>query len=876
MDDTQVSYSLSAIRELLLAAFTPQELRRFCMYHPPFRPIVDRFGPGYGFDDMVDEVVEYCERNVLLSDLLKAIAKKNPRQYERFCQLSRPAVEEGIWPKLEYATRPVILSSHFRTGFPDNKDLVGREPELACLHRALMEEQSGRRRPVGLTGMGGIGKTLLAAGYARRNQDAYPGGVFAVDATNEQDWAEQLVKQADWLGLSPADSSDPDRTKQMIMALSRYFSEYPGSLILFDNVPDPCHLMNPSLGAGISAAELGALVLFTTRQRDWPEEGMVKLDVPLLPLSFARTMIVDARPEAATDPALDELCRVLGNLPLALTLAAAALRNRPRMTLSSYLKKLGELGAEKVHRKAGVTAPGLARALTAQWKMLSSQNARLVLRAAAELGDTSLIPITWLELLTGLQDDKEGLDEPLRDAVTKLWGVSLVERMGDDHIRLHSLVRDFAQKVGPGGRSAFRSTLESHVVVVLQDPACSTQTVLTAGECLLHVPWKPIEMRTGVLKALSRLITETHVPVAERQAGAFLLERLRWLEDVAVLSPGALLAYLDLIERPIYIYQRDEWTHIVHAIASLLACPLSERDRAYLLGYQAIFLAKLGMLEEAEEGYQEAQQFFDGLDAAEKWLKDHQLDARVKLGRANILVFRAMSALDAGRDVSDLDLQGAIALYRAAAEKAGNYQQDVALMVGIYTELSHVLGLAESWDEAEEFSHKAIDLLNREQNLDAWVDCSALIRQNAGLMHWAKGNDLVAKGRASDALDEFTKAYEHACVAIGIVDNLFDPKDSAEAHLNAGDYLLAMSEVDAGSEAQHLAEACAEWKRAVEKARGKGLEGVDPDAWRAWRNGLDEPYRLALEGLEKMACERLIQHCPSEAPEGCMELLKEE
>jgi hypothetical protein len=48
-------YNIAAIRQLLLAAFSPEELRRFCYDRAAFRPVVNRFGPGYGHEDMADE-----------------------------------------------------------------------------------------------------------------------------------------------------------------------------------------------------------------------------------------------------------------------------------------------------------------------------------------------------------------------------------------------------------------------------------------------------------------------------------------------------------------------------------------------------------------------------------------------------------------------------------------------------------------------------------------------------------------------------------------------------------------------------------------------------------------------------------------------------
>lgn len=100
MTNNVSSYDIAKIRELLLAAFTANELRKFCQDRPTFRPVVDRFGPGLGLDDMVSHVIEFCETRLLFEKLLVEVKEVNPRQYARFeehFQLSdaKPLPQEG-------------------------------------------------------------------------------------------------------------------------------------------------------------------------------------------------------------------------------------------------------------------------------------------------------------------------------------------------------------------------------------------------------------------------------------------------------------------------------------------------------------------------------------------------------------------------------------------------------------------------------------------------------------------------------------------------------------------------------------------------------------------------------------------------------------
>ena len=132
-------YNLAEIRRLLLSAFTAPELRRFCQDRPAFRPIVDRFGEGHGLDEMVDEVIDYCETRLLWAELLAAVKEENPRQYARFeGDLRAPAGPAS--PLLEPAAVDAYLEvvraqcSRLETRpYQQLSDLRGAPPRLSLL-----------------------------------------------------------------------------------------------------------------------------------------------------------------------------------------------------------------------------------------------------------------------------------------------------------------------------------------------------------------------------------------------------------------------------------------------------------------------------------------------------------------------------------------------------------------------------------------------------------------------------------------------------------------------------------------------------------------------------------------------------------------------
>ena len=84
-NDTQ-SYNIASVRDLLLAAFTADDLRRLMLYtsKPVLRPLVDELSPDDGLATMIEKGITYCRKRDCLGDLLAEVKKANPQQYKRF------------------------------------------------------------------------------------------------------------------------------------------------------------------------------------------------------------------------------------------------------------------------------------------------------------------------------------------------------------------------------------------------------------------------------------------------------------------------------------------------------------------------------------------------------------------------------------------------------------------------------------------------------------------------------------------------------------------------------------------------------------------------------------------------------------------------
>jgi tetratricopeptide (TPR) repeat protein len=97
--------------------------------------------------------------------------------------------------------------------------LVGRYPEMWRVHTSLHAmdfpavHKPAPERAVVVTGLPGMGKSSLAARYAYLYRDAYPGGVFWVEAIGS--YTDRLREIAEYLGL-PVAGVEPGRLRTMV------------------------------------------------------------------------------------------------------------------------------------------------------------------------------------------------------------------------------------------------------------------------------------------------------------------------------------------------------------------------------------------------------------------------------------------------------------------------------------------------------------------------------------------------------------------------------------------------------------------------------------------------------------------------------------
>jgi NB-ARC domain. len=405
---------------------------------------------------------------------LRALLPEGPLASER---------QVAATPKLRNVPRPTAT-------------FTGRNAELMRIHSKLHPPRigaAGAAVAVQTHGLGGIGKTELAAKYAQDFIHAYPGGVswlnfagFAPDGPPSETDAHNA-----WLNaLQQTFAGEPELLLDtegkplpapvLRVALERRLGTAPYLWVL-DNVPELSPLDRRAAVLEFWRAPGAAGRTLVTTRDSRPAEGFAEERLDVLSEDDALRLLARFRPPREDErDAARELIADVGAHTLALTLIGEQLREAPG-GYKGALAKLRETGRlDRIEAFARALQPTLgekARGILATFEVSITaldKDARELLSAAAVCAPNEPIP---LPLLAAVVPDEDGF----ATALSRLLRASLLTRrrgreQAGEPVEIHPLVADAAVRLLEASAAALAEVLGQRLVPLVD----------TAGDILTH------------------------------------------------------------------------------------------------------------------------------------------------------------------------------------------------------------------------------------------------------------------------------------------------------------------------------------------------------------------------------------------------------
>jgi tetratricopeptide (TPR) repeat protein len=350
------------------------------------------------------------------------------------------------WERTDVRTRRRLRFGHPHVA----SHFAGRVGELSAL-----EAQVNRNDLVvltqAITGLGGIGKTQLAARFVEQHGHEYDvvAWIRAEDAG-----ASDLGDLALAVGLPVADRTPTERVKLILAWLATCDERW---LLVLDNLPGPEQLDSACPAGG------NGRVLITSRHRE-VASGAGVLTVDVFDEGTATSYLLDRTGRTGEQTQARALARALGGLPLALSHAGAYCARRT--TFAEYTRLLRDLPTREVFDRspeafyrqtvASTWQPSIAEA-RAQAPLATD-----VIAMAAHLG-ADRVPVTLFDAIIDPTD--AGDRKRLIDAVDALERYSLIT-FRDEQLSVHRLLQAVVRE---DIVSAARGSAVSNAVKALTD-----------------------------------------------------------------------------------------------------------------------------------------------------------------------------------------------------------------------------------------------------------------------------------------------------------------------------------------------------------------------------------------------------------------------
>ncbi|WP_420628410.1 BTAD domain-containing putative transcriptional regulator [Candidatus Leptofilum sp.] len=322
------------------------------------------------------------------------------------------------------APKPLPPPFQMPAGIPH---FVGRAAQQQAIAQTLQDDETTAVQAI--VGMGGVGKSTLAAQIAAQLQGHFPDGVLWANAAT----SEPMSVLESWAQLYGYDFSAVGDVESMAAAFRSALADKRVLLVL-DDVRSAARI-RPLLPSGSNCR-----VLLTMRDQDlarvlnaqvWSLQELSPENGRLLFRRILGEKRVEAEPDAAA-----AICDELANLPLAVEITAQRLKSRPRRKLADLAQRLRD---EKERLSLLTISDREVRASFAlSWETLDRDLKRvfalLGLFAGRSFAAEAVARIAEMDAYL------------LEDKLYALVALSLLREEGQTRYQLHPLLADFARE----------------------------------------------------------------------------------------------------------------------------------------------------------------------------------------------------------------------------------------------------------------------------------------------------------------------------------------------------------------------------------------------------------------------------------------------
>lgn len=405
-----------------------------------------------------------------------------------------PTAQTAAPPDLPLDDLPGVgpLPPGSRMPLARNPLFVGRRADLLRLAAALSAHGTAAISQVetaAATGLGGIGKTQLAAEFVHRYGRFFAGGVFWLSFESGEAVASEVAAcgGVGALDLRP-DFAERSLEEQVRLVQAAWQQPSP-RLLVFDNCEEPDLLARWRPTSG------GCRLLITSRRRDWELAlGVHVQPLAVLPRAESVALLRQHRVDAPL-AILEAIAAELGDLPLALHLAGSYLHRYGRvLSAEQYLHHLRDPTPDPAPdpashptsaappawhpslQPAGLAADAsptrhiqhVARSFGLSYDRLDAQVAldawarRLLIHLGC-LAPGEAVPYPLLAATLGLDlaDVQDAIH--LEDGVARLLELGLVEVDEQNSLRLHRLLGGFVRRREAAAWPAAQAQVEAAI-----------------------------------------------------------------------------------------------------------------------------------------------------------------------------------------------------------------------------------------------------------------------------------------------------------------------------------------------------------------------------------------------------------------------------